>query len=412
MLAGDGTAMRVAVVTESFLPQVNGVTNSVLRVCEHLQLRGHEAVVVAPGAGPGLRPERLRGTPERCFGAEVVRVPSVPVPSYGLPVAYPVPGLTDLLRDFGPDVVHLASPTVLGAQALTSAHKLHVPAVAVYQTDLAAFAALHGLAPARRAIWSWLRTVHNQAAVTLAPSRQAVADLTAHGVQAVRLWPRGVDTVRFDPAHRDPQLHGRWAGHVAGTGRAGGGGGGAASAGGASGRRTVVGYVGRLAAEKQVELLAGLGRRDDVQLVVVGDGPRRADLEHDLPGAVFTGQLQGAALARAFASLDLFVHTGAHETFCQSVQEALASGVPVVAPDAGGPLDLVQAGATGEFFAAGDADDLTRVAGALVDDPDRRAAMGARARAWVAGRDWTHVGDTLLGHYREVCGTVSTGLSA
>ncbi len=362
--------MRVAVVTESFLPQVNGVTNSVLRVCEQLRRRGDTAMVIAPGRGP-----------TEWAGARVVRAPSVPLPGYSdFRLARPWPRLTGTLRDFAPDIVHLASPTVLGAQAAWAARRLGVPVVAVYQTDLAGFASRYGLYGLERTAWRWLREVHGLARRTLAPSWPAVEALRSHGVERVVRWARGVDLRRFAPEHRDEALRARLApdGEV------------------------LVGYVGRLAKEKEVPLLASLGDVPGVRLVVVGDGPERQQLEHQLPDARFLGFQQGAQLARTFASLDVFVHTGARETFCQTAQEALASGVPVVAPAAGGLTDLVRHGATGRLFTPESGDDLAAQVIHLARRPELRAAMGAAARCSVRGRSWEVIGDELRRHYDEV----------
>ena len=362
--------VRVALVTESFLPQVNGVTTSVLRAVEHLRGRGHEVLVVAPRAeAPG---------PDSWAGAQVLRSPSVPLPGYpGFRLSCPWAGLPAALRRFAPDVVHLASPTVLGAQGAAVARRLGVPAVAVYQTDLAGFARRYGLRAGETAAWRWVAAVHRAATRTLAPSRAAVTDLRRHGVPHVVHWPRGVDAQRFSPAHRDEGLRSR-------LGRA---------------DEVVVGYVGRLAAEKEVSLLAALEALPAVRLVVVGDGPRRRTLERQLPSARFLGQLTGAPLARTFASLDVFVHPGSCETFCQAAQEALASGVPVVGPAAGGLLDLVEPGRTGDLFAPGSAADLRRAVGRLVADPGLRTSCGQGARASVAGRSWEAAGTALLEHY-------------
>ena len=357
-------------VTESFRPQVNGVTNSVLRVCEQLQARGHEALVVAPGPGP-----------TEYAGARVVRAPSVPLPGYtDFRLARPWPHLTQTLREFRPDLVHLASPAVLGAQGAFAARQLGVPLLAVYQTDLAGFASRYGLSSVERSIWRWLRKVHGLAGRTLAPSRHAMDQLHEHGVDRVAQWARGVDLQRFDPGHRDEALRRRLA----------------------SGDELVVGYVGRLAHEKQVALLSSLQGVPGVRLVVVGDGPQRRQLEHLLPDARFLGFQGGAELARTFSSLDVFVHTGAHETFCQAAQEALASGVPVVAPAAGGLLDLVDPGRTGLLFAPGNALDLRRQVERLVGDDVGRTAMGHEARRSVEGRSWDVLGDQLVRHYAEV----------
>ncbi|HEY5853980.1 MAG TPA: glycosyltransferase family 1 protein, partial [Aldersonia sp.] len=299
--------MRIAIVAESFLPNTNGVTNSVCRVVEHLERTGHQATILAPAT-----------TLARYRHADVHPFPTVNVPRVNsLPIGLPQPKMSQILRDFDPDVVHLASPFLLGAGGLAAALRLDVPAVAVFQTDVAGFAASYGLGVASRAAWAWTRRIHRRAARTLAPSTSSVEALEQHGIPNVHRWARGVDTIRFDPGHRDKSLRASWAPN----------------------NELIVGYVGRLAPEKHVERLEVLDRT--TKLVIVGDGPERNRLQKRLPNATFTGELHGADLARAYASLDVFVHAGEHETFCQAVQEALASGVPVIAPDAGGPRDLV-----------------------------------------------------------------------
>ncbi len=361
--------MRVAVVTESFLPHVNGVTNSVLRVCEQLQIQGHRALVIAPGAGPRV-----------WAGVPIVRTPSVPLPGYrNFRVALPFPGMHTTLSNFQPDVVHLASPAILGAQAAYAAHRLGIPSVAVYQTDLAAYATRYRLGVAESAVWRRLARIHDAATRTLAPSSAAIRQLEEHGVRRVKRWARGVDLERFHPSHRAQHLTRQWAGND-----------------------LLVGYVGRLAHEKELGLLASVQDLPGVRLVVVGDGPQRRQLERQIPRARFTGQQLGEELARTFASLDVFTHTGSHETFCQAVQEALASGVPVVAPAAGGPLDLVEHGRTGLLFEPGSATDLARCVTRLQLQPTGRLRMGRLARASVEGRGWDVVGRELTEHYRAV----------
>jgi phosphatidylinositol alpha 1,6-mannosyltransferase len=265
-----------------------------------------------------------------------------------------------------------------------------VPCVAVYQTDLAAYAARYRARVASRAVWRWLRWVHTQAARTLAPSRHALEELQTHGIPRVHLWPRGVDLDRFHPLHRDPSLR----------------------QGLAPEGDVLVGYVGRLAAEKQVDLLAAVHDLPGVQLVIVGDGPLRPSLQRTLPRARFMGLLQGAELAAAFASLDVFVHTGPHETFCQSAQEALASGVPVVAPAAGGLLDLVSDGVNGRLYEPGSASGLAAAMAEMTALPGARQRMAGRARSTVAGRSWDVVGDAYLQHCEQVLSASRRSLSA
>lgn len=366
--------MRIAIVTESFLPQVNGVTNSVLRVIEHLRERGHEVLVIAPGAGPN-----------NYLGAPVVRIPSVDLPVVSsLPVGVPTRTVLTALEGFAPDVVHLASPFVVGARGAAAARRLRIPSVAVYQTDVAGFAEAYGLGLAARAAWRWVCRLHRMADRTLAPSSDAVAQLRRHGIPRVHRWGRGVDISRFSPEHLDPGLRARLA----------------------PDGELLVGFVGRLAPEKQVERLAALNRTPGVRLVIVGDGPDSDLLRHSLPGASFLGARYGDELSTAYANLDVFVHTGPHETFCQAVQEAMASGLPVLAPDAGGPRDLVRHGHTGYLLPADRAGFMAELP-AWIDtlrDPRLRAELGAAARRDVLARTWPAVCDELLGHYAAVTG--------
>ncbi|MDN5853814.1 MAG: glycosyltransferase family 1 protein [Actinomycetia bacterium] len=377
--------MRVAIVSECFLPVINGVTNSVLRVVEHLGACGHDVLVVAPG---------MDG-PTRYLGARVVRIPAVDLPVVSsMPVGVPSRRVLTALREFRPDVVHLAAPFVVGYRGLVAARRLGVPTVAIYQTDVAGFASSYGLGLTARAAWRWACRLHSQADRTLAPSTWATAELRARGVPRVYQWARGVDTSRFTPAKRDPGLRARLA-------RDG---------------ELLVGYVGRLAPEKQVERLSALHGMAGVRLVVVGDGPSMAGLRKALPDARFLGFRDGDDLARVVASLDVFVHTGPSETFCQAVQEALASGVPVVAPDAGGPRDLVLPGRTGYLVpprpegvapshpACVAADEHLRAAVAALADPGLRCRFGAAARRSVLRRTWSAVCDELVVHYAEVLG--------
>lgn len=372
--------MRIAIVTESFLPQVNGVTNSVLRVLEHLRGRGDQALVVAPGPGP----EEHEGTP-------VVRLPAMDLPVVSsLPIGFPTRRLLAAVQEFRPDVVHLASPFIVGARGLAVARKLDVPTVAVYQTDVAGFASSYGLGLTARAAWRWTRRLHSGADRTLAPSTWAVETLREHGIPRVHQWGRGVDTARFSPRHRDEAMRAEWA----------------------PGGELLVGYVGRLAPEKHVERLAALNDVPGVRVVVVGDGPQRQALTEVLPGAVFLGLRTGEELARIYASLDVFVHTGPYETFCQSVQEAMASGVPTIAPDAGGPRDLVWQGKTGYLLPPHDVEAHAAALRETVEalrEPRLRARLGSAGRSAVARRTWPLLCDQLIGHYLAVTGTEERG---
>jgi phosphatidylinositol alpha 1,6-mannosyltransferase len=372
--------MRVAIITESFAPDINGVANSVLRVAEHLTARGHEPLVIAPEPRRSLR-GRTTDLPY-----PVVRVPSLPLPGYrNVRLALPGAAVAATLVRYKPDVVHLASPFVLGAWGSTAARDLGLPIVAVYQTDVPGYTSSYRLSRTRDAAWRWIARVHGRASLTLAPSNPTADELRAHGIRDVYRWGRGVDSVLYHPRHRDQGLRSELLGD----------------------RELLVGYVGRLANEKCVDLLSGVVTLPGVRVVIVGDGPARKRLSRALPQAIFTGTRSGADLARHYASLDVFVHTGPLETFCQTIQEAQASGLPVVAPASGGPLDLVQSGITGYLVRPGDAQDFASAVQALALDPASRQRFGEAARSVVEQRTWAAVVDELIEHYRTAIGVAA-----
>ncbi|MDX1883360.1 glycosyltransferase family 1 protein [Mycolicibacterium sp. 120270] len=366
--------MRVAIVAESFLPNVNGVTNSVLRVMEQLRRHGHEVLVIAPDSPCGQAPaDRVHD------GVRIHRVPSRMFPKItSLPLGIPRPRMVGVLKGFDPDIVHLASPALLGWGGMHAARHLGVPTVAIFQTDVAGFAQSYGIGFTARAAWAWTRMVHSRADRTLAPSTAAIESLVAQRIPRVHKWARGVDISGFAPSARDERLRRQWSPEG----------------------KPIVGFVGRLAPEKHVERLAALAGRDDLQLVVVGDGVDRAKLESCLPSAVFTGALYGDQLAAAYASMDVFVHPGEHETFGQAVQEAMASGLPVIAPDAGGPRDLVAPMHTGLLLPV---DEFTGRLSSSVDHLlAERQRYSLATRRSVLGRTWPAICDELIGHYEAV----------
>jgi phosphatidylinositol alpha 1,6-mannosyltransferase len=312
----------------------------------------------------------------------VVRVPAVPLPGYpGFRLGLPGRRVQAALIRHRAELVHLASPVVLGAHGAAVARRLGLPTVAVYQTDLPSYARAYRFGRAGEAFaWRWLRGIHNGAVRTLAPSTVTATGLLGQGIENVWLWGRGVDTQRFHPAKHNPQIRAEVA----------------------PGGELIAGYVGRLATEKRVDLLAGITALEGVRLVIVGAGPAEAALRQQLPGAVFLGERRGEELAAIYASLDVFVHSGPYETFGQTLQEAAASGLPVIAPAAGGPLDLVEDEVTGYLVPPSDPGAFTAAVARLAADPATRAAFGAAGRRKVLGRTWPALTEELTGHYTAV----------
>lgn len=371
---GDNGRVKVALVAESFLPHSNGVTNSLLRVIEHLTERGDEAMVIAPESKGSQGPVR--------YGiASITRLPAMGLPRYS-DVRLSLSGvgrISRILEDYEPDVVHLASPFVLGWAAVKACNELGLPTVAVYQTEVPSYADRYKVGWGEPILWNRVRNIHDRADLTLAPSTYAIRQLEQLGVPRVRLWPRGVDASRFHPSKRNTAFRDAYAPHG----------------------EVIVGYVGRLAAEKRVEDLARLSGMPGISVVIVGEGPAHQKLAALLPEAHFTGFLAGDELADAYASMDIFVHCGELETFGQTIQEALASGIPVIAPRRGGPIDLVDHGETGYLYTPGEPEQMVQYVRELVEHQDTRAQFSARARLSVEGRTWDKVCDALLAHYEQ-----------
>src|SRR5699024_10089404 len=348
-------SVRILFVTESFLPHMNGVTGSVLRVADHFAATGDDLGIIAParaGADDHLRTSCGRRVP-------VHRVASAPMPGY-TPVRLATTSASALRRridEFRPDVVHLASPMILGGRAAVAAQRADVPTVAVYQTDVPGYTARYGMPFLESVTWQLLRDVHNRATVNLAPSNATRDQMLARGIERVQLWRRGVDTSLFSPSLRSETLRAAYA----------------------RPEEKLVAYMGRLAPEKQVEDLKIIHDMPGVRLLIVGDGPEKEALRRLMPRAHFVGFRTGTDLAAHVASADLFIHPGELETFGQTLQEAMASGLPVIAPRRGGPVDLVSPSRTGWLYTPGMLDELRDRATDLLFDDAKRRAFGRAA---------------------------------
>jgi len=369
--------MRVALVTESFLPSLNGVTNSVLRVVETLKAQGHEVLIVAPTSE----------SPEH-EGFPVVTSPFVPLG--GFPVAIPTPAITQTLDRFAPDLIHAAAPFWLGGQSIAYAAKKGIPSVAVYQTDVAGYMERYGLEFAGPILEAITAAIHRPATISLAPTQDGKDFLHKIGIDTVELWGRGVDAELFHPERRTSAsvraLRERFA---------------------PDGER-IIGYVGRLAPEKQVARLVEVCGIPNTRVVIVGDGPDRLELEDRFAGypVTFTGRLSGEELADAYAAMDVFVHCGTEETFGQTIQEAHASGLPVIAPSKGGQRHLIREGVDGYLVDHTRWGSFRDKAWTLTQDDHLRHEMSQSARNAVAGKTWEKNNEALLRYYERALSSV------
>jgi glycosyltransferase involved in cell wall biosynthesis len=367
--------MRIAIFTETFLPKWDGIANTLCYLLDHLADREHQSLMFAP-----------EGAPAHYANTRIVGLPSFTFPLYrDLKLVPPLVSVANELAAFRPDVVHLVNLASLGVVGMRHARELGVPVVASYHTDMPAYVRLYGMGLLESTVWAYFRWLHNQADLTLCPSSYTKKQIERHGFERVAVWGRGVDTQRFAPGQADAAWRRRLSGGQP--------------------SRTLLLYVGRLATEKRIDWIRPvLDMLPDVALGVVGDGPLRAELEDTFRGTPthFTGYLGGEELAQAYASADLFVFPSPSETFGNVVLEAMASGLPVVAAGAGGPVDHVQHGDNGFLSDPEDPADFAALVWRCVSDVDARRSMAQTARAYAETQTWQRILDGLLAHYANL----------
>ncbi|MBX3601506.1 MAG: glycosyltransferase family 1 protein [Rubrivivax sp.] len=363
-------SLRVAVVSETWPPEVNGVAATISQVVEGLRRRGHEVQLVRPRQGvldTAAAEERfaevlLRGLP----------IPRYPQLKMGLPSRRALLKLWSTQR---PDVVHIVTEGPLGWSALQAAQHLKLPVVSDFRTNFHAYSQHYGIAWLRHPIMGYLRRFHNRTACTMVPTERLRAELQAGGFRGLRVVARGVDTKLFDPARRSEALRRSW---------------------GAAAHTQVVLCVGRLAPEKNLGvLLAAFDAMRTIaghtRLVLVGDGPERASLQRRCPDAVFAGVRRGAELAAHYASADVFLFPSQTETFGNVVPEAMASGLAVVGYDYAAAGQLLRPGIDGLLARYGERDDFIAAARRLAASPEFARALGEQARTMATRLDWGRI---------------------
>jgi glycosyltransferase involved in cell wall biosynthesis len=375
--------MRIALFTETFLPKVDGIVTRLRHTVEHLQRNGDKVLVVSPDGGL-----------TEYKGAKIYGVSGFPLPLYPeLKLALPRPSIGVALEEFGPDLIHVVNPAVLGLAGLYYAKMMQIPLVASYHTHLPQYLQHYGLGMLEGVMWELIKASHNQAQLNLCTSTAMVQELREHGIERLDLWQRGVDTETFHPELASEEMRSHLSqGHP---------------------ESPLLLYVGRLGAEKEIERIKPvLEAIPNARLALVGDGPNRSVLEKHFAGTPthFVGYLTGRELGSAFASADAFVFPSRTETLGLVLLEAMAAGCPVVAARSGGIPDIVTDGVNGYLFDPADDQGAIAATQRLLKQQEERESLRQNARAEAERWSWAAATRQLQNYYRTV--TMSQSMSS
>ena len=361
--------LHIAVVTETYPPEVNGVAMTVARLVQGLHTRGHQLQLV--------RPRQHRHEQPGANGIDELLLRGLPIPRYPqLKMGLPATGaLLAHWQQRRPDLVHIATEGPLGWSALRAARRMQLPVTSDFRTNFHAYSQHYGIGWLQRPIVAYLRSFHNHTQATMVPTPVLQRDLVRQGFRHVSVVARGVDTGHFSPDRRSPALRVSW---------------------GARDSTCVVAHVGRLAPEKNLGLLVQAFEamrqvRPDSLLLLVGDGPARAELQARCPGAVFAGMRSGDDLAAHYASADAFVFPSMTETYGNVTPEAMASGLPVLAFDHAAAGQLIAHQHSGLLARLGSVDEFVAMAAQLAGNPQQALAWGLQARQTTLACQWDQV---------------------
>lgn len=377
--------MRIALFTETFLPKVDGIVTRLKHTVEHLQRSGDQVLVFSPEGGLG-----------EYKGAKIHGVSGMPFPLYPeLKLALPRPSIGEALDRFNPDLIHVVNPAVLGLAGIYYSKTMNLPLMASYHTHLPKYLEHYGLGMLEGVMWELIKTMHNQARINLVTSTAMQEELSAHGVERVQVWQRGVDTELFRPELASAEMRSHLSqGHP---------------------EAPLLLYIGRLSAEKEVDRIKPvLEAIPGARLALVGDGPYRAELEKhfaDLP-VHFVGYLGGEQLASAYASADAFIFPSRTETLGLVLLEAMAAGCPVVAANSGGIPDIVTNGVNGYLFDPTDELGAIKATQKLLEVKAEREQMRLNARAEAEKWGWAAATRQLQQFYRSILDETSMPMAA
>jgi glycosyltransferase involved in cell wall biosynthesis len=367
--------MKIAYFTETFLPKIDGVVTRLTHTIKDLHAMGHETFIVAPDGGL-----------TEYDGAEVFGVPNIRLPMYkDFRLGFPQLKIHEKLDEFAPDLIHTLTPFILGLNGMRYAKKRQLPYVTSYHLHISQYTEYYKLSFMDGLFWKMVKLSHDRAQIDLCPSVEMIHEFARNGIEDVLLWRRGVDIDFFHPAKFSGEMRNRLTGGKP--------------------ESPLIVYIGRLGEEKDIYMLRHiLDAFPEVRAAVIGDGPIREKLENYFSGTntVFTGFITGEDLAQAYASADLFVFPSQTETLGLVALEAMASGTPVLAVNAGGLKDIMVEGVNGYLYTPGSIDDLVKKAEPMLREKELRDRLSKSAFEDTQKWSWRNASSELLTYYRWI----------
>lgn len=369
--------MKIAYFTESLPPNTDGVVNTLCKLVESLEETNTDYIFFSP-----VKPDASLFWSHRVHKVTSVRILPEIVYRMGVPYFH---GIVPELVKFNPDIIHLCCPSLLGLYGLNYARKRKIPVVTSYHTHFISYFPYYGLHNLQNLGWSFLKWFHNQCDTTYVPAPSCADLLQTKGIQDLELWQRGIDVRLFNPAFRDPFLRASFK----------------------DADTPILLFVGRLTKEKDLDILFQthrllMDRGLEYRLVIVGDGPLRDELQLQAPDAHFPGYQYGEALARWYASADIFVFPSTTETFGNVVLEAFASGLPTVGVRSGGVADLIRDGCNGLIAEPRDAESFAEKITAILLNEKLRRRLSHAALETARFYSWKEINTRLFSSYQNI----------
>ncbi|HED30940.1 MAG TPA: glycosyltransferase family 1 protein [Prosthecochloris aestuarii] len=369
--------MKIAFYAGTYVRDKDGAVRSMYQLVSSFLKNGHEVAVWSPDVSEG-----------GCGDERVVKLPSVPIPLYpDYKLGFYTSRTRHQLDEFGPDIIHIATPDIIGYNFLRYGRRHALPVGSVYHTDFPSYLQYYHLGFTEGPVWKYLRHFYNTCDAVFVPARDMKHKLEQKGITTVDMWSRGIDTRLFNTSRRSDELRASW---------------------GATGK-TVIAYAGRFVWYKDIRVVMEVYDRfmsgpnaSNVRFVMIGSGPEEDELKQRMPEAVFPGYLTGEALPEAYASSDLFLFPSRTDAFGNVVLEAFASGLPSVVSDEGGCKDLVRDADGGFVVTAGDSEQFYRSCERLVSEPGLYERYRNNALSFAGGRSWDVINGALIDRYHEL----------